>query len=427
MKRPLFSRSRLVKSPRDGERGITMALVAICMVAILAMAVLSIDTVTLYLAREEAQRSADAAALAGARILSLSGMTGDPTDATNSWTPACNAATAVATAVAQQNQIAGQSLPTAQITVIFPNNTGCGTTPVFGINPEITVKVQRQNLPSFFARIWGRTSNEVGASATAEAFNPSNSGSVNSGPSGGIIPVQPRCVKPWIVPNKDPSPAGGTFVSTGTGSISNPGVLQLGGGVIGETFNIQSACNPGLTDCDLTPTKHLNNPLTSSGSTLQYVPAAIATSPYTAVESCPAGTGSDFQMAIDGCDQKTQYSCGTLLGANINLDIPPVYPTAVAGDTSTAVQCLINQSSGGQDTLHGTSLTTPAFPFQIWAGSGSPLAKSGIVNDSDPITSSNSIVSLPIYDSGSPIAPLLSNHQAVTIVGFLQVFINNVD
>src|SRR5271165_4631531 len=76
MKRPLFSRSRLVKSPRDGERGITMALVAICMVAILAMAVLSIDTVTLYLAREEAQRSADAAALAGARILSLSGMTG---------------------------------------------------------------------------------------------------------------------------------------------------------------------------------------------------------------------------------------------------------------------------------------------------------------------------------------------------------------
>src|SRR5271166_3650191 len=304
MKRPLFSRSGSEKSPRlgatgsprDGERGITMALVAICMVAILAMAVLSIDTVTLYLAREEAQRSADAAALAGARILSLSGMTGDPTDATNSWTPACNAATAVATAVAQQNQIAGQSLPVAQITVIFPNNTGCGTTPVFGINPEITVKVQRQNLPSFFARIWGRTSNEVGASATAEAFNPSNSGSVNSGPSGGIIPVQPRCVKPWIVPNTDPL-APGSFVDRTTGAISNPGVLQLGGGVIGETFNIKSACTPGAANCDVTPTVNItDNPPTSSGGYLEYVPADIQPSPYTAVETCPSGSGSDFQM-----------------------------------------------------------------------------------------------------------------------------------
>jgi len=34
-------------------------LVAIAMVAIIAMAALSIDVVTLYLAREEAQRSAD--------------------------------------------------------------------------------------------------------------------------------------------------------------------------------------------------------------------------------------------------------------------------------------------------------------------------------------------------------------------------------
>jgi len=47
-----------------------MVLVAIAMVAIIAMAALSIDVVTLYLAREEAQRSADAAALGAARVLS---------------------------------------------------------------------------------------------------------------------------------------------------------------------------------------------------------------------------------------------------------------------------------------------------------------------------------------------------------------------
>ncbi len=57
-----------------------MVLVALAMVAIIAMAALSIDVITLYLAREEAQRSADAAALAAARVISLSGMTGDPSN-----------------------------------------------------------------------------------------------------------------------------------------------------------------------------------------------------------------------------------------------------------------------------------------------------------------------------------------------------------
>jgi Flp pilus assembly protein TadG len=61
-----------------GERGVTMIFVALAMVAIIAMAALSIDVITLYLAKEEAQRSADAAALAAARVLSLSGVTGDP-------------------------------------------------------------------------------------------------------------------------------------------------------------------------------------------------------------------------------------------------------------------------------------------------------------------------------------------------------------
>ena len=53
-----------------------MILVALAMIAIIAMAALSIDVITLYLAREEAQRSADAGALAAARVISLSGITG---------------------------------------------------------------------------------------------------------------------------------------------------------------------------------------------------------------------------------------------------------------------------------------------------------------------------------------------------------------
>jgi hypothetical protein len=42
-----------------------------------------------------------------------------------------------------------------------------------------------------------------------------------------------------------------------------------------------------------------------------------------------------------------------------------------------------------------------------------------------PVTASNSIVSLPIYDPANPIAT--TGTSPVTIVGFLQVFINGVD
>ena len=62
-----------------------MLLVALAMVAIIGMAALSIDVITLYLAREEAQHSADSAALGAAKVLSLSGITGDPTNVSGNW------------------------------------------------------------------------------------------------------------------------------------------------------------------------------------------------------------------------------------------------------------------------------------------------------------------------------------------------------
>jgi Flp pilus assembly protein TadG len=104
MKQPLISRSRI----SHPEAGITMALVSVAMVAIIGMAVLSIDLVTLYLAKEEAQRSADAAALAAARVLSISGITGDPNNGSGNWGAICGAngvAKQEAQAVAIQNVV----------------------------------------------------------------------------------------------------------------------------------------------------------------------------------------------------------------------------------------------------------------------------------------------------------------------------------
>src|SRR4029077_7533961 len=225
MKPPAIRRSPQHRPARAGERGVTMVLMALAMVAVLAMAALSIDVVTLYLANAEAQRSADTAALAAARVLSLTGMTGDPSNSaagtiTNPWQQACALATSVAKAVATQNTMGGIALLPAQVTVRFPNNsdtqfcTGSGPNLPFGVNPLVTVKVQRTDLPTFFARIWSRTPASVSATATAEAFNSSNSGTVGNTVTGNITPVQPRCVKPWIVPNQDPGNAPTSCIGT---------------------------------------------------------------------------------------------------------------------------------------------------------------------------------------------------------------------
>ena len=59
------------------------------------------------------------------------------------------------------------------------------------------------------------------------------------------VPVNPRCVKPWIVPNQDPGHGSGPFVTATVGTITNPGTFTGNNGVIGETFNLTADCDPG--------------------------------------------------------------------------------------------------------------------------------------------------------------------------------------
>src|SRR5277367_3917465 len=179
-----------------------------------AMAALSIDVATLYTARSEAQLAADAAALAGARVLANSGATSttDTTAMTNAWIRA----RAIAFQVAERNQVGGANLTAAEVTI---SDLPAGT----NANPTFTVRVQKNDLPTFFARIWGRTQLTVAASATAEAYNPSTL------PSASVRrQVAPMCVKPWLLPNIDPSNAiPGSTIFDPPGTI-NPGSNLLG-------------------------------------------------------------------------------------------------------------------------------------------------------------------------------------------------------
>src|SRR6478672_3382016 len=199
---------------RSGERGQTIILVAVSLVTLLAMAALAIDVVTLYVARSEMQRAADAAALAGAKAFVDSGIT--------------SLATTDPNYAGVQNL--AQVMANAAINSIVPQNRIAGTAPVlvgapaFDFtrpgNPQVTVTLQRTDLPTYFARIWGSRLATVTASAVAEAYNP---GGVLAA---GYAPIAPKCVKPLLVANRDPA-SGKTFVDP---TFGNPVATN----VIGE-------------------------------------------------------------------------------------------------------------------------------------------------------------------------------------------------
>src|SRR5216684_3095918 len=210
-----MSNRRIAIRRRPEERGQTIVLVAIALVSLLGMAALAIDVTTMYVARGEMQRAADAAALAGAKAFVDSGVTTDPTNVTRQGL-AQTMATSVINSILTQNNVSGAA---PVLVAATPDFTRPG-------NPQISVTLQRTNLPTFFARIWGTKLVTVTASAVAEAYNASSS--QNS--TAYYVPITPKCVKPLLIANKDPASTL-QFVDPATG-------LGVAPNVIGEALTL---------------------------------------------------------------------------------------------------------------------------------------------------------------------------------------------
>ena|SRR5712692_6490151 len=383
-----MSNPRLISPSHHREQGQTIVLVALALVTLLAMAALAIDVVTLYVARSEMQRAADAAALAGAKAFVDSGVTTDPSN-TYLQTLAQDMANATISSMVQQNKIAGAPPVLASPPAFSFTNAG---------NPTLSVTLQRTDLPTFFARIWGSRLATVTASATAEAYNPSN-WQTSTG-----ISVAPKCVKPLLIPNKDPGrPAGTTFVSATTGTVTFPGIYPAG--VIGETFGVPPI--PELSDA--CPGGNPNNPCVNPDPPAgTFIPASVALDP--TKELCPSCAGSsDLEQGIECCDfRPPSYSCG----GTILVDTATSSKN-VRRDADNGVECLINASGSGpgrgQDSLDPANFLAGSGPLQITANSG-PL-------NGRLVFTSNSIATFPIIDTP------ITGGQA-TVVGFLQVFVN---
>ncbi len=389
------------RSPRRSEKGQTLALVAVSMLSLLAMAALAIDLTTLYVARGEIQRAADAAALAGAKAFVDSGVTTDPKN-TGLQSVAQTLAADYAAAVASQNKITGAPAQMASgspvVSFTVPGNANMAG------NPRITVTLQRTDLRLFFARIWGSSMASVSATAIAEAYNPSDSQTS----TGAFIPAAPKCVKPFLVTNNDPVHGGAPFVDTSTGAVTNPSVL-------GEQITLTSACTPGQPNCvppglikkkSLPPGEYLPLQLPDVH---QYCPSSSA-------PGCSGG-GNSFQSSIECCDGAAFdfQQCG----ASATMATWDITVNPANGSAQQGLQCLIH-TNPGQDTLSAGNLVSGTGPPQISPGSFSQTRYS--VAAGSLIGTSDSIITVPLFDNSSPPQP----NRQVVIVGFLQLFVNSV-
>ncbi|HXH51364.1 MAG TPA: pilus assembly protein TadG-related protein [Terriglobia bacterium] len=399
-------RNLYARKNRYDDRGVSILIIAVSMVFVLGIAGLGIDLASLYVGRNQAQRAADAGALAAAQYIALKCTAGSGT-----LTPDCQAkAKDKAVAVTNANLIAGvtPNITTADVTFIETSAN----------DPQLQVIAGRDTahtnpMPTFFVKIFGIYSANVSAKAVAEAFNP----------AGGGPPVGAKCLKPWLMPNCDPGhnwtsgyknpacadssfPSGyaSQFIDSYPSSpysttLLNPG-SSSGGGVQGETITIKSS-----------------DPSQASGPSKFYPvylpPGQVAS----ACPSCANGgggggpsSGSLYRQNIECCNT-TQISCGSQV-------IQPITGNMV-GPTGQGVDCLIHQQgSSGQDTI-----AVPGSGGDLWtitAGSANPYGQSG------PIDTSDSVVTVPLYD-GTPLCPgnSCASQITVTVVGYLQLFLNN--
>jgi hypothetical protein len=398
----------LLTRQRHNERGQTIILVAISMVSLLAMAALAIDIVTLYVARSEIQRAADAAALAGAKAISDSGVTtlqaADP-NLPAAQTLAQNMATAAVTGLVNVNStlnlVAGVPPTLVTATPIPVDWTRQG-------NPHVTISLQRSNLPTFFSKIWTRSAPSVTATATAEVYNPSNLAT--------FTPIAPLSVKPWLVANVDPHNATGTpqFVDVATGAVEE--------NVTGEQLNLIADCKNGQPNCQLRNGR--NPPKANPPDEVDYVPLQVSSPPNTrnVCPACAAGT-TDYEQSI-ACADATTYVTPTCGGGAPNAVWSDTFnPRGLAGLSATGTECLIHAAGPGpwdgatnlQDKLNFPP-AWPATPAQMTAESGPQIG--------NLVTTSSSVVTIPIIDVS---VALPASPGQVTVVGFMQAFINQIN
>src|SRR5712692_6572755 len=336
-----------------------------------AMAALAIDLVTFYTARSEAQQAADGGALAGARALANSGMTSDAANTALSDAAKLIAIT-VAMQVASHNNVGGRTLTggvncSQEICVSF--NDGDAS---FGTNPRVTVQVNRTDLPTFFARIWGRNSAAVRATGIAEAYNPSGADALNPP----ATRIAPTCVKPWVLPN----------MASATTKIFNEDT-----GVIQDVDLLGQSVDGGLGGLSLTCSGNCG--VTQPGQAWRFFPGnqtSFPAPPPASLQTCSLGLNA-YQQSTSGC-VRLPVTCGDSSGGvNTSVDLDTA-SAATGPDIQVAVDCLTHEQNNCGDQIDPT--LTVGQPFQYVGGNDNPVAGAQAAH----VMVSDSLVTVPVVD-----------------------------
>jgi len=370
------------------------------------MAIISLDVVNVYMASNQAQKTADAAALAGAEALVSSGTTSNP--ASVPLNSVCNGsngdADLRAQAVAAQNTIAG--LPPTPITTSCPS-----TAPPH--NPQIQVVVTRTGIPTFFARMWGNSANAVSAKAIAEAYNPSYD---PANPQPNNPPIAIHGIKPWLVSNCiDPScTSAPLFFTLNTYAIANPGI-------IGQPLTLK------LMQWDVSPSSPPSTPPPPSAP--PYIaqfyaldgPAPISCPSTSAVSCNQIGTGGPLYYHDNiACENGSSFSNGQFVGPGQVFQVDTSSVGNLNARTTPGTECLIHANGTGLGQGQD-SFTTPGPPVTITGGSNNPNASLRLVNG---IHRSDSVITVPVFNC--PSGGCNGTLQQLPIVGFLQLGILDV-
>ncbi|HYL14232.1 MAG TPA: pilus assembly protein TadG-related protein [Terriglobales bacterium] len=382
----------------------TLLIVAVSMFAMLSMAVLALDVVSLYVAKDQAQEAADAAALAGAEVLELSGTTSVPLSVPLS--SVCNGSSAKADlwaqAVAAQNHIVGVS-PTT-VTTLCPTSAPAH-------NPYIRVTVSRGGLPTFFSRIWSGGAISVSATASAEAYNPSFDAANPGGP-----PIQIHGVKPWLVSNCNMCGLAEPLYFDSNYAIAR------GGSFIGQPVTltlITSSTVPTVPGPPAPPAPPLPSP------TAQFYaldgPAPLYCPSSSAVSCGQIGTGTPGLNYHDNiaCENGFNFSNGQLVGPGQTWWVDTRSAGNLHARTIPGTTCLIHADTVGSGL--GQDSFTVGLPVTITGGYNNPNPSLRLV---DGIHRSDSVVTVPVFNC--PSVGTCDGTAQLPIVGFLQLGIQDV-
>ena len=371
---------------KRGERGATLVFVAISLAALLGVMALAIDLSMLYVGRSEAQRAADAAALAGATAFSQATCV-KPGGDCSSDTNAQSAARKQAQAIGATNFVLQQQVSIADTDVVF-------TFPSAALNePQTTVTVRRTGIPLIFAKVLGEKYGNVSATATAEATQASTVGctvpfllaNCDTNPNPTTSQVNPPNMCPsFLNPNTNQSQTAAYFIDPNTGNVDSA--------IVGQPMLLHTASSNGT----VVPSQWYLAGITGTGSTVG------------------APSASLLRSNIKYCSQNA-ITCG-----DAGISIPSI-PGNKIGPVNQGVDSLIDASSEGpnqgQNYISGFTDGVP----NIYTSDGQRIGD---------LSQSNSVVTVPVYSkvNGAATTSLNQGYQnTVYVVGFAQLFINYVE